>query len=69
MNMYGPKPWCWWGLQMRHRHGWFWHRSRFPGWAFHPWYRSSKESLREYRRWLEEEMKLVDEELKREEAQ
>ncbi|MDI6862636.1 MAG: hypothetical protein QMC97_04550 [Pseudothermotoga sp.] len=55
---------CYCGMKMRHGHGWSSRRPQFFG-----CHRPSKESLREYKRWLEEEMKLVDEELKREETQ
>lgn len=65
--MFGPfGPCC--GFGMRHRHGWgwaWWWRPRF-GWFFSPWHRSRKEFLRDYKRWLEEEMKFVDEALKEE---
>ena len=64
-----PQSVCCCGMEMRHRHGWSCQRSE----SFNRWgqrcHRPSKESLREYKRWLEEEMKFVDEELKKEEAE
>ncbi|KAF2957753.1 hypothetical protein AS159_04890 [Thermotoga sp. Ku-13t] len=65
--MYGP-----YGLGMRCRHGWHWHGWHWHGhgfgWTCCPWRRHDKESLREYRKWLEEEIKYVDEALKESET-
>lgn len=69
LNMYSP--WgCRLGLGFRHRYGWFYKPRKFGGWTWWcPRHRTDKESLDAYRKWLEEEMKLVDEALKKEKSE